>query len=59
MVGTVQDITELKMVEQALEDSEALYHYLVEHLPMSVFRKDREGRFTPPMRAFAPRSADR
>ncbi len=46
MVGTVQDITELKKTEEALRDSEALYQSLVEHLPLSVFRKDREGRLT-------------
>ena len=27
-------------------DSEALYHSLVEGLPLNIFRKDREGRFT-------------
>jgi two-component system, sensor histidine kinase and response regulator len=31
---------------QALRDSEALYHSLVEGLPLNIFRKDREGRFT-------------
>jgi two-component system sensor histidine kinase/response regulator len=35
-----------KRAEQALRDSEALYHSLVETLPMSLFRKDRAGRFT-------------
>lgn len=34
-----------RRLEQALRDSEALYHSLVEQLPMNVFRKDREGRF--------------
>jgi PAS domain S-box-containing protein len=29
-----------------LRDSEALYHSLVENLPLNIFRKDREGRFT-------------
>ncbi len=32
--------------EQALSDSEALYHSLVEGLPLNIFRKDRDGRFT-------------
>ncbi len=32
--------------EQALRDSEALYHSLVEGLPLNIFRKDRDGRFT-------------
>ncbi|HRZ57305.1 MAG TPA: PAS domain-containing protein, partial [Candidatus Paceibacterota bacterium] len=32
--------------EQALWDSEMLYHSLVDCLPQSIFRKDTEGRFT-------------
>lgn len=32
--------------EQALRDSEALYHSLVDHLPVSVLRKDRQFRYT-------------
>jgi phosphoserine phosphatase RsbU/P len=32
--------------EQALRDSEALYHSLVEALPVCLFRKDLAGRFT-------------
>jgi PAS domain S-box-containing protein len=35
-----------KWAEQALRDSEALYHSLVETVPLSIFRKDRLGRFT-------------
>jgi PAS domain S-box-containing protein len=31
---------------QALRDSEALYHALVEGLPLNIFRKDRVGLFT-------------
>jgi PAS domain S-box-containing protein len=30
----------------ALRDSEALYHSLVDHLPLSVLRKDRDGHYT-------------
>jgi PAS domain S-box-containing protein len=30
----------------ALRDSEALYHSLVDHLPLSVLRKDRDGKYT-------------
>src|SRR4029078_12809502 len=35
-----------KRAEQALRDSEALYHSLVESLPVAIFRKDLDGRFT-------------
>ncbi len=41
-----QDITERKRAEEALKDSEALYHSLVESLPQNIFRKDAEGKFT-------------
>jgi len=33
-------------MERRLRDEEALYHSLVETLPLNIFRKDREGRFT-------------
>ncbi len=42
MVGAL----ERKRAEEALRESEALYHSLVESLPLNVFRKDLEGRFT-------------
>ena len=45
-LATIEDVTERKVAEVALRDAESLYHSLVEHLPQSVFRKDREGRFT-------------
>jgi two-component system, sensor histidine kinase and response regulator len=38
-----RDIHEQKNAETALRDSEALYHSLVESLPLSIFRKDLEG----------------
>jgi two-component system, sensor histidine kinase and response regulator len=44
--GTVEEITERKRAEEALLDSEVLYHSLVECLPQNIFRKDRGGRFT-------------
>jgi two-component system sensor histidine kinase/response regulator len=39
-----RDVDEQKKTEAALRDSEALYHSLVESLPLSIFRKDAAGR---------------
>jgi len=36
---------ERKQTEEALRESQAFYHSLVEQLPAGVFRKDREGRY--------------
>jgi two-component system, sensor histidine kinase and response regulator len=44
--GTVEDITDRKLTEDALRNSEVLYHSLVETLPQNIFRKDLLGRFT-------------
>src|SRR6202011_3604732 len=44
--GVSTDITKLKRAEEALKNSEALYHSLVETLPLNILRKDRAGRFT-------------
>jgi sigma-B regulation protein RsbU (phosphoserine phosphatase) len=44
--GTVEDITQRRMAEEKLRESEALYHSLVETLPQNIFRKDLAGRFT-------------
>jgi PAS domain S-box-containing protein len=40
-----QDI-QRRQAEEALQQSEALYHSLVETLPLQVWRKDRESKFT-------------
>jgi len=44
--GTVTDITERRVAEEKLRDSEALYHSLVETLPQNVFRKNLRKQFT-------------
>ncbi len=42
--GVSRDISQAKRAEERIRDSEALYHSLVESLPMCIFRKDLEGR---------------
>ena len=44
--GTVEDITQQRQMEEALQRSESLYHSLVETMPQGVFRRDLQGRFT-------------
>ena len=39
------ELTQRKQAEEALRESQALYHSLVEQMPAGVFRKDRAGRF--------------
>jgi PAS domain S-box-containing protein len=42
----VGQFIERRRAEEGLKDSEALYHSLVESLPLNLLRKDRHGRFT-------------
>lgn len=39
------EAAEHRRTAEALRNSEALYHSLVEHVPMHVYRKDRDGRY--------------
>jgi PAS domain S-box-containing protein len=41
-----QEILDRRRAEQTIKDSEALYHSLVESLPLQILRKDLQGRFT-------------
>jgi PAS domain S-box-containing protein len=43
--GIMFDVTERKRAEEAFRESQALYHSLVEQLPVGVFRKDPAGRY--------------
>lgn len=45
-VGMQIDLTDIRRAEKSLKESEALYQSLVEVMPMSVCRKDLDGRFT-------------
>jgi two-component system cell cycle sensor histidine kinase/response regulator CckA len=40
-----RDITERRRVEEALRESQSLYHSFVEQLPAAAFRKDSAGRY--------------
>lgn len=42
--GVSRDISGHKHAEEQIKDSEALYHSLIESLPMNIFRKDLEGK---------------
>jgi sigma-B regulation protein RsbU (phosphoserine phosphatase) len=52
LVSQVKALLRLRQAEKALGDSEALYHSLVESLPVSILRKDVRGHFTFANRAF-------
>ena len=57
----VTDISQFHRSQDALSDSEALYHSLVEQLPMCLLHKDLDGRFTfanAQFLEFAGKSAD-
>ena len=41
-----QEVSDRQRAEQASKDSEALYHSLVETLPLHILRKDLQGRLT-------------
>ncbi|HVG37635.1 MAG TPA: PAS domain S-box protein, partial [Pyrinomonadaceae bacterium] len=45
-LGIARDITERRRAAEALRNSEALYHSLVEGLPLNLFLKDQDYRFT-------------
>jgi PAS domain S-box-containing protein len=45
LMGISRDITEMKKALEALQESQALNHSLLEQLPMGIFRKDRTGRY--------------
>ena len=42
--GIAKDVSKRVETEQRLEEAKAVYHSLVESLPINVFRKDRQGR---------------
>jgi two-component system sensor histidine kinase/response regulator len=43
ILGMFWDVTARKSAEEALRHSEALYHSLVESLPLNIFQKDTDG----------------
>jgi len=45
LIAHVRALLRIRQAEDALRDSEALYHSLVETLPVCLVRKDRQGRF--------------
>ena len=45
VTAVARDVTENVAANRRLSESQAIYHSLVESLPISVFRKDLDGRF--------------
>jgi len=43
--GVLQDITDQKRMQSALDENHALYHSLVDQMPAGIFRKDAAGRY--------------
>jgi PAS domain S-box-containing protein len=54
-VAQIQDITPRKRAEEALRQSEALLHNILDNIPALVFLKDREGRYLLINRPFVER----
>jgi PAS domain S-box-containing protein len=52
MAGSLSDITDRRTAEEELQASQRLYLSLVENLPVHLFRKDLQGRFTFANQAF-------
>ncbi len=46
VIWVARDITKRRQAEEALHESQSLYHSLVETSPLSICRKDFDGRFT-------------
>ena len=46
LVGICHDISQRKAAEVALKESESLYHTLADNLPISLIRKDLDGKIT-------------
>jgi diguanylate cyclase (GGDEF)-like protein/PAS domain S-box-containing protein len=45
MISTVQDVTDQKLTEQSLRESERRYHLMAEASPVGIFSLDPDGRY--------------